>query len=136
MTEMIASGDAEFLRAFEACEITNEGFRHRDHIRLAYIYVQQHGEREAQRRIAAGIRKFAAFHGKDAKYHETITIAWARLVSDAMTRLPACASFEELARAAPELLDKQLIERFYSRAILDSDSARTGWMEPDRRPLP
>ena len=49
--------DAEFVRAFEACELSNESFHHRDHIRLAWIYLQSYGALEARRRMAAAIRK-------------------------------------------------------------------------------
>jgi hypothetical protein len=35
--------DEEFLRAFEACELSNGCFHHRDHIRLAWIYVHRYG---------------------------------------------------------------------------------------------
>lgn len=128
--------DAEFVRMFEACELTTGNFRHRDHVRLAWIYVQRYGELEARVRIAGAIRKFAAHHGKTGKYHETLTIAWLRLVGSAVVRVPLGASFEDLTIAAPELLDKRTIEKFYSQSVLESKEARTSWVEPDLQPLP
>ena len=76
--------DLEFLRKFEACELSNDCFHHRDHIRLAWIYLQRYGELEALGHIAGAIRKFAAHHGKSDKYHETVTVAWLRLLANAM----------------------------------------------------
>ena len=128
--------DQEFVRAFESCELANEEFHHRDHIRLAWIYLRCYGEAEARRRIAAGIRRFAAYHGKSDKYHETITAAWLRLVADAVLRAPGQESFEELTQAAPELLDKRTLEKFYSAAVLTSGDARADWVLPDLQPLP
>jgi hypothetical protein len=128
--------DLEFLRAFEACELSNERFHHRDHIRLAWIYLQRYGEREARQLMASAIRKFAAHHGNSDKYHETITVAWLRLVASAMTRVPRQASFDALTTASPELLDKRTIEKFYSTAALSSEAARTSWVQPDLQPLP
>jgi hypothetical protein len=128
--------DLEFVRAFEACELSNESFHHRDHIRLAWIYLQSYGALEARRRMAAAIRKFAALHGNSEKYHETITLAWLRLVADAMTRVPRETSFDTLTTVSPELLDKRTIEKFYSTAALASETARTSWVEPDLQPLP
>jgi len=125
--------DEEFVRAFEACNTPNEGFHHRDHIRLAWIYHRLYG-REAAARIAAAIRKFAAHHGKSDKYHETVTQAWMRLVahcSEAET-----ADFESFAARHPELLDKTLLSEFYSDALLQSDLARERFAAPDRKPLP
>ena len=54
--------DQEFVRMFEACELPNESFHHRDHIRLAWIYLERYGELEARGQIAGAIRKFAAHH--------------------------------------------------------------------------
>jgi hypothetical protein len=128
--------DAEFLHAFESCELSNESFHHRDHIRLAWIYLQRYAELEAREHMAGAIRKFAAHHGKSDKYHETVTVAWLRLVADGIARTPPGSSFEQLTAAAPELLDKGTIEKFYSRATLASESARAFWMEPDLQRLP
>jgi hypothetical protein len=128
--------DLEFVRMFEACELSNDSFNHRDHIRLAWIYLQRYPEPDAQRQMAGAIRRFAAHHGKSDKYHETITVAWLRLIASAMARQPMDASFDELTIAAPELLDKRSIEKFYSTAVLASAAARTYWVEPDLRPLP
>ena len=128
--------DQEFVRAFESCELANEDFHHRDHIRLAWIYLRRYGEVEARRRIAATIRRFAAYHGNSDKYHETITAAWLRLVANAVSRAPGRTSFEELTKAAPELLDKRTLEKFYSSAVLTSGAARADWVLPDLQQLP
>ena len=128
--------DLELVRAVEACELPNDSFHHRDHIRLAWIYLQRYGEVEARRHMADAIRKFAAYHGKSDKYHETITIAWVWFVANAIAQLPRHATFADLTTAAPELLDKRTIEKFYSAAALESKTARISWIEPDLQPLP
>jgi hypothetical protein len=128
--------DAEFVRAFQACELSNESFHHRDHIRLAWIYLQRYTELDAREHMAGAIRKFAAHHGKSDKYHETVTVAWLRLVANGIARMPPDASFEQLTTALPELLDKRTIEKFYSREALTSDVARTTYIEPDLQRLP
>src|SRR5271166_1586043 len=117
--------DLEFVLAFQACDLPNENFHHRDHVRLAWVYLKSYGELEARRRLSEAIRKFAAFHGKSDKYHETITAAWLRLVARATARGPSEATFDEVTIAAPELLDKRTIERFYSAAALASSEARS-----------
>lgn len=128
--------DPEFVRMFEGCELTTDNFHHRDHIRLAWIYVQRYGELEARVRIAGAIRKFAAHHGKSDKYHETLTVAWLRLVACAVSRAAQGASFEQFTIEAPELLDKRTIEKFYSPSVLESEEARASWVEPDLQRLP
>lgn len=128
--------DEEFVRSFEACELSNESFHHRDHIRLAWFYLQRHSDAEALARMREAIRRFAAHHGKSDKYHETITVAWLRLVAGARKYLAPHATLDELITAAPELLDKRTIENFYSSGLLASDLARASWVEPDLQPLP
>ncbi len=79
---MVSSGlnDDEFVRAFESCELSPDLFHHRDHIRLARIYLDRLGAAAAIERFRAAIIRFAAHNGVSDKYHETITIAWMRLV--------------------------------------------------------
>src|SRR5258706_16190218 len=98
--------DDVFAAAFERCEIPGYAFHHRDHIRLAWIYLRRYGLIEAERRIAESIRRYAAHHGASQKYHQTITIAWMRVVAGAMRQAPA-ATFEELVERFPKLLDKR-----------------------------
>jgi hypothetical protein len=38
--------------------------------------------------------------------------------------------------ANPELLDKNLLDRYYSLDLLKSAAAREHWIEPDRRSIP
>src|SRR5690349_5520145 len=96
--------DIEFLRSFESCELPKESFHHRDHIRLAWLYLGMHTLAEAERRVEESIRRFATHLGVPEKYHQTITIAWMRRVASAKRRLPAGATFNELLCAVPDLL--------------------------------
>lgn len=126
--------DREFLAAFETC-LPNELFHHRDHLRLAWIYLQRYGASAAPARIRESIRRYAAHHGKSEKYHETVTVAWLRLLADSADRC-AAASFAELLAACPELLDKHTLHRYYSPELLALESARTQFVPPDRHALP
>jgi hypothetical protein len=125
--------DSEFVRAFEACELSNESFHHRDHIRLAWIYLQRYGEQEAGTRIAASIRNFAAHFGKTDKYHETMTIAWLRLVAH---ESKGRTTLEEALAASPMLLEKRTLAGYYSDGLLQSDRAKQEFVDPDLMPLP
>jgi len=127
--------DSEFVCAVERCEFPKESFHHRDHIRLAWIYLRQCDRGEAERRMADTIRRFAAHHGVTDKYHETITLAWMRLVAHALAQAPD-ATLQDLVGRVPSLLDKSAIAEYYSDAVLQSDAAKSAWAEPDKRPLP
>ncbi len=131
----VLSDDA-FLEAFESCTLPKEAFHHRDHIRLAWLYLRQDEFSVAAARIEQSIRRFAAHLGVSEKYHHTITIVWLRLVADAIRKSPDAVTFENLFELHGELLDQNLVFQFYSRGRLLSDAARFAWMEPDLQPLP
>jgi len=128
--------DEGFREAFESLRIPNEMFRHREHIRLAWIYSRQYPQEQALARMAQGIRAFAKHHGAASKYHHTITVAWMCLVHHAVRQVPPAQDFPAFAAAHPRLFNARLLEDHYSKARLQSDAARQAWIEPDLRPLP
>jgi len=140
MTRQVAgdflTSDQGFVEAFENCTLPKEAFHHRDHIRLARLYLRQEDLAGAAGRIEASIRRFAAHLGISEKYHHTITLVWLRLVAAALRKGAGEETLEDLLERCPELLDPNLPLQFYSRERLSSDAARAGWIEPDLRPLP
>jgi hypothetical protein len=44
---------------------------------------------------------------------------------------PSVADFDAFAERHPALLDKRLLTRHYTAAVLASPQARAGWVEPD-----
>ena len=90
------------------------------------------GPEDAPTRISASIRAFAEHLGKADKYHETVTIAWMRLVQQAAD----CNTFQQVAASFPQFLDKFYLNEFYSAETLQSETARESFVEPDKKPLP
>lgn len=127
--------DDEFLARFEAGAFSAAEFRHRAHLRMAYLYGRRHGVDAAVERATAGIRHLAAAHGHTALYHDTLTRAWVQVVALCMARTGA-AGFDELIAAHPALLDKHLLLGHYSRGVLFGADARAHWVEPDLLPIP
>lgn len=127
--------DEEFLLALETGALPNQQFRHRDHLRAAWLYVEQRGPVDATAAMLNTIRTFAAHHGHSVKFHTTMTIAWVKLVAFHARCHPnrAFTDFLEINRA---LLDKDLLLRFYTPTRLFSEEARLQWVEPDVRLLP
>ncbi len=119
--------DEEFLCAFE--DTTLEPFHHRDHLRVTFLYLRQFGEAETRRRLGPAILRYAAARNGAEKYHETITLAWICLVAAAAA---SSSDFEAMLAAHPALLDKNLLNRYYSPELLQSAEARERWVEPDR----
>ncbi len=128
--------DDQFITAMEELRIANSEFHHRDHIRLAWAYLRTFSATLAEAKLANCIRRFAAFHNAPHKYHHTITLVWMRVVAAAMRLTPALSSFEQFTSAHPFLLNARLPWTLYSATRLDSEDARTGWVDPDLYPLP
>jgi hypothetical protein len=131
----VSAADDQFLAAFEAGQIANQDFHHRDHLRLAWIQVRRLGPGRASDTVATAIREFAGRHGHADRYHETITRFWVRVVGMGIDRHPTLA-FDDLLASEPHLLDKNLPYRHWSRERMGSDEARREWVDPDLRLMP
>jgi hypothetical protein len=124
-------GDDEFLSAFTSCELPLASFRHGDHLRLAWLLLHRKPFDEALTLVRDGIRRYAAYHGLPNLFHETVTIAWLRLL--ATHHEPTFAAFiaDNEHRLTPTLL-----HQFWTPEVLQSESARLHWVAPDRLALP
>jgi len=125
--------DPAFLDAFEACRL--DEFHHRDHVRVAWIYLRSYPLLTAIEKFAAGLRRFAAAHGKPEMYHETITWAYLLLIHERLARTPGGAgTWEEFAASNPDLVawSPSILERYYSKETLASELARRVFLLPER----
>lgn len=123
-----------FLAAFESAAIPNERWTHRDHVRIAFLYLRDLHFDDALGRLRSGIRELTRANGAidtpTSGYHETVTVAWARLVAAAIA--PGCAmDFETFAHNNPALLAKDRLRAHYSKERLMSPEARATFVEPD-----
>jgi len=128
--------DEQFAAAFEACTLRKEDFPHREHVRLAWLYLGRHDFAEASRRVVDGIKRFAAHHDVPGLYHETITQAWLRLIAEGRRRAAHAETFEAFLLANPQLAAKGALDPYYDPTTLRSDAARASFVPPDRKPLP
>ncbi len=128
--------DREFLRLFHEGNLPGEEFRHRGHLRLAWLVLSRHRRHEAESIVAREIRQFAVANGASGRYHDTLTRFWVRLVGHAMENATEAGSIDELLARFPFLQDKSLPYRHWRGETFNSDQARAGWVKPDLVPLP
>ena len=128
--------DREFLRLFHDGNLPGEEFRHRGHLRLAWLVLSRHRKDDAEQIVAREIQRLAAASGSPNRYHDTLTRFWVRLVGHAMEHAQGARSIDELLARFPLLLDKTLPYRHWRGETFSSDQARAGWVEPDLAPLP
>lgn len=124
--------DREFLSAFEACTFPPDSFRHREHVRLGWLYLKERPLLDALTAFATSLKRFATHAGAAAKYHETITFAFLFLIHERMQQadLP---TFDEFAEANPDLFawNPSILERYYSAERLESELAKRTFVMPD-----
>jgi len=128
--------DDELIRCFEAGEVPSSGFHHEQHLRVAWNYVSRYPFPEALERFRSGLKRFALAQGKPDLYHETITIAYLRLINERVDGATA-REWSDFAAENPDLLQwkPSILDRYYSREILSSDRAKQIFVEPDRERL-
>lgn len=121
--------DREFVEALEACTLPSELFDHREHVRLAWLYLREQPLLEAMPRFITSLKRYAGSLGASGKYHETITYAFMFLIHERMQRTPA-DSFEEFAAASHDLFGP-ILKLYYRAETLASDLARSTFVMPD-----
>jgi hypothetical protein len=126
----------EVARRFEACEYAPDDFKHRLHLTVALVYLQDSSYAEALGRMRRSLRRFVKHHKLSGVYHETLTAFWMRRVS---AFLEQSDRGRGLARLANELndacADSRIVFEYYTKARLDSDKARAYWLDSDLKPL-
>ena len=130
----------DLVARFRARTVPKDEWTHRAHLAVGTWHVYKHGPDQALELLRIGITRLNEAHGTvndDAGgYHETITRAYVRLLSDFIRAQPGVGAADCVqALLVSPLAEKTALFRYYSRESLRSVSARRGWIEPDIDPL-
>jgi hypothetical protein len=133
MYDMDTLDDRAFVAAFRDTTLPASAFHHRDHVRMAWLYVRECGPVDAAPRFVADLQAFARAKGVPGLYHATITMAYIALIAERQHAQPA-ATWEAFAASHPDLLTWKpgVLDRYYSSERLWSDAARAQFLLPDR----
>ncbi len=126
--------DGDFLAAFESSRLTEECFRHREHVHAAWLLLREETPARALERFSSALKRFAAAKGKTGLYHETITWAYLLLINERMERGGRGLDWGEFAATNSDLLTwrPSVLEDYYRPETLASDIARRVFVLPDR----
>ena len=129
--------DDELIDRFTSCTLTAVQFKHAEHLRVAWIFLQRHDFDDAVARSCAGIGALASHLGAPDKFHWTITVVMLRLLRAYGAADPSLA-WPAFSAAHPQLLNgaRELLARHYSEALLGSIEARRAFVAPDLAALP
>lgn len=103
--------------------------------------MHHHGGDAALTMLRRGIRQLNDSHGTSnsatSGYHETITVAYVRLIEAFLASFDGRVAFEDRVKVLVEgpLGEKSVLGRFWSHDLLLSERARATWVPPDLAPL-
>ena len=123
--------DDELIEGFEAASLA--WFHHRDHVRVAWIYLRRLGLLEALRAVSGGLRRLAEVHGQRLKYHETVSWFYVFVIHERMAAGDH-STWEDFERSNDDLFAtwSSYVRRFYTPRALSSALARRSFVLPDR----
>ena len=126
--------DQELMDQFDRGTLPNECFHHREHVRVAFLYLSRHPALEAIQLFSRALQRFAAAHGKPQLYHETITWAFMFLIRERMARSETQPTWDEFSRSNADLLawENRPLSRYYREETLASELARAVFIFPDK----
>jgi hypothetical protein len=125
----------EFLAAFEARTLPKERWTHGAHLLTGACYVHTLGEAPAIDKMRLCVSRYnesvGGVNSDTSGYHETITIAWIKLLS-ALLRDTGPAPRAEFAALAVSRFeaDKGILRRYYDFNLVTSVEARRNWVPP------
>jgi len=132
--------DEKFVAEFEACRWPLEQWHHKEHIKLAYLYLRRHPFDEAMAKMREALKKYIVFHGVPDEpmrgYHETMTQGWMRLVYFTMCEYGPAESAEAFYERSPQLSQKKALRLFYSAELCAAARGKTEYVEPDLTAFP
>lgn len=125
----------EVVRTFEDASIARGVWKHAEHLTVALYYVSIYDLDIAMIKIREGLFKlltdgFKVDLEKEMPYHETLTVFWMKTVAN-FNSTRTGNSLLERANDLIETYDKDHPLKFYSKEVLFSDLARTGYVKPD-----
>jgi hypothetical protein len=123
--------------AFEDASIPASEFTHAAHIAVALSYLNSFPPEQALERMREKIRAFAAHHGVDNLYHETVTTFWMRLLEHlASTSEVDLPLWRRINLIVEDWTKRRPVEAHYSTEVIKSQEARDTWVPPDKLPTP
>ena len=121
----------QLLEQFEAREIDAATFRHEQHVEVAFEMLEKYSFLEASHQYSHGINTLATNAGAADKFNVTITFAFLSVIAERKAQMPD-ADLDTFLRENPDLLDRHLLNTWYSDERLSSVDARQRFLLPDR----
>jgi hypothetical protein len=129
-----------FIATFEGCTLPKAEWTHGAHLLTGACYVHSLGESDAIDRMRLCVRRYnESVGGKNTEtsgYHETVTVAWIKLLNSLLNRSRPIERAAFAALAVERFREqKDIFKHFYDFDLIASTEARRSWIAPTLRPL-
>src|ERR1700685_41060 len=125
--------ETEWMEAFEKCALPNGSFHHKEHVKMAFLYLKKFAPLEALGRFSSGLARFATAHGKPDLYNETITWAFFLLIRERIARANSPQTGAKFSASNADLLrwNESILKKYYRPETLASTLAKSVFLFPD-----
>ena len=132
--------DDDFLSQFESTAWPYSEWHHRQHIKVAYLYLRRYPFEQARIRISERIRAFNAAkkvpESLTGGYHETMTQAWLHLVYFTLCEYGPAENADVFYEQHPQLWGKKTLRFYYTKERFVTQEAKAKFLTPDITPFP
>ncbi|WP_417446252.1 N-formylglutamate amidohydrolase [Kangiella sp.] len=126
----------KLIEQFEAQSIAASDFNHRNHLRVAWFYINHYSINIAREKVHQGLIKLTKALGAEDKYHRSLTDFFVDYLLQVKWYLNSESWDEVEARCGFLMNDaKSLLNIYYSPEVIGSEQARTNYVEPDKLAL-
>src|SRR5262245_21175641 len=107
------------IENFESLAIPVAEWNHRAHVTVAYLFLRELPFDQAAARMRSGLHAilghFKIEQTQTQGYHETLTLAWMRVIAAMMSAYGPSDGAEAFLEQHPHLASRHLLRLYYSR---------------------
>lgn len=92
----------ELEEKFKNCKLSPKHLTHEAHLRIAYLYIQKYGVKQAIKNISKQLINFDSMYGNGTKFNQRLTIAATKVVELYMQKTSA-TNFKDMLLEYPQL---------------------------------
>ncbi|HSC47092.1 MAG TPA: hypothetical protein VLG68_03320 [Gammaproteobacteria bacterium] len=125
--------DDTLLAHFERCELPTTQFKHREHLRVAWILLSRHPLLYAMQRFRRGLKAYAVHNKVPGLYNETITCFYLLLIRERMDAMQGKHGWQDFEWCNSDLFGypKSFLAPYYPSELAFSAQAKQVFLFPE-----
>lgn len=125
----MSQSNDQLLAQFEALQINPAEFDHHQHLQVAFAMLQRYAFLDALVKYANTINHMASAAGAVDKFNLTVTVVFLSVIAERLHQQQPL-DFADFLQQNPDLLAKDLLQKWYVDQDLNTDFARQAFLMP------